>query len=141
MPEAPRVSGNRITAVATGVAYLVLAAAETAVTAPAGQSLVDRDGALLLGVMQVNLLLAVVHAVLGVALIGAGIAGLRVAQFVNGAVGAIFLGLGLTGLFISGTEANVLAINGAGNVLHLGTSVLLLAVGLGAERGSRPSAP
>lgn len=141
MPEAPRVSGNRITAVATGVAYLVLAAAETVVTAPAGQSLIDRDGALLLGVMQVNLLLAVVHAVLGVALVVAGIAGLRVAQFVNGAVGAIFLGVGITGLFISGTEANVLAINGAGNVLHLGTSVLLLAVGLGAERGSRPSAP
>ena len=82
-----------------------------------------------------------VHAVLGAALVVAGIVGRRAAQFVNGAGGAIFLGLGLTGLFISGTEANLLAINGAGNVLHLGTSVLLLAVGLGAERGSRPSAP
>jgi hypothetical protein len=136
-----RASGNRITAVATGGAYLVLAAAEGVVTAGGGQALVDRDGTLLVGVLQVNLLLASVHAVLGVALVAAGIAGLRAAQFVNGAAGAVFLGLGLTGLFISGTEANVLAINGAGNVLHLGTSVLLLAVGLGAERGSRPSAP
>jgi hypothetical protein len=136
-----RASGNRITSVATGGVYLILAAAEVVVTAGAGQPLIDRDGALLLGVMQVNLLLAVVHAVLGATLVVAGIAGLRTAQFANGAVGATFLGLGLTGLFISGTEANVLAINGAGNVLHLGTSVLLLAVGLGAERGSRPSAP
>jgi hypothetical protein len=136
-----RVSGNRITGIATGAAYLLLAAAEIVVTAGTGASIVDRDGALLLGVLQVNLLLAIVHAVLGAALVTAGIVSLRAAQFVNGAGGAVFLGLGLTGLFISGTEANALAINGAGNVLHLGTSVLLLAVGLGAERGSRPSAP
>ena len=136
-----RVSGNRITGLVVGVAYLMLAAAEIVVTSGTGAPLADRDGALLLGVLQVNLLLAIVHAVLGAALVVAGIVGRRAAQFVNGAGGAVFLGLGLTGLFISGTEANLLAINGAGNVLHLGTSVLLLAVGLGAERGSRPSAP
>jgi hypothetical protein len=36
-----------------------------------------------------------------------------------------------------GTPYNVLAINGADNVLHFGTSVVLLAVGLGAERVAR----
>jgi hypothetical protein len=134
-------SGNRITAIATGGAYLLLSVAGFIVTADRTPSLADTQGGLLLGLLQLNLLQNIVHVVLGLALVAAGIVSLRAAQVVNGAAGALFLALGLAGLFIAGTEANLLAINGAVNVLHLGTSVLLLAVGLGAERGSRPSAP
>jgi hypothetical protein len=45
--------------------------------------------------------------------------------------------LGFVGLFVVGTGFNPLALNGAGNVLHFGTAVLLLAVGAGAERRVR----
>jgi len=42
--------------------------------------------------------------------------------------------LGLAGLFVIGTGVNVLALNGADNVVHFASAVLLLAVGLGADR-------
>jgi hypothetical protein len=85
----------------------------------------------------VNGLHNVVHIAFGAALLLAGVAGAPAAKTANGAAGAAFLVLGLVGLFIVGTPYNVLAINGADNVLHFGTSVVLLAVGLGAERVAR----
>jgi hypothetical protein len=52
----------------------------------------------------------------------------------NVGVGTVLLLLGLFGLFVVGTPANLPALNGAGNVLHFAASSALLATGLGAAR-------
>jgi hypothetical protein len=99
----------------------------------------DPAGGLLVEQFTVNPLQDLVHVVIGLALAGAAVAGLRASRTTNAALGAVCLGLGLLGLFIVGTPANVLALNGPGNVVHLGASVVLLGVGIGAER-DRPAA-
>jgi hypothetical protein len=98
-------------------------------------------GGFLFGVFGVNVLQNVVHVVIGVALLAAGLSGVRLARRANSVVGALFLALGLTGLFIVGTDANLLALNGADNVLHFGSSIVLLAVGLGADKPAAVSEP
>jgi hypothetical protein len=54
-------------------------------------------------------------------------------------VGAVYLAVGAAGLFLVGTEANIIALNGADNVLHFASALLLLGVGLGADK--RATAP
>lgn len=123
-------SPNRLIAIVFGAAYLLIGGAGF---------LVPPEG-LLLGLFEVNLPHNVVHVVIGAALLMAGLSGARPAKTVNGVVGALCLALGLVGLFVVGTPFNVLAINGADNVLHFGSAVLLLAVGVGAELVDAPSA-
>jgi hypothetical protein len=89
---------------------------------------------LLFGTLGVSPALSVVHLVIGAALVGASIAGVRAARIANASAGALCLALGYAGLFVVGGEYNVLGLNGAGNVLHFGSAALLLAVGLGADR-------
>src|SRR3712207_2292291 len=56
--------------------------------------------------------------------------------------GAVYLLVGLIGLFIASPDnpANTLALNAADNVLHFASAIVLLAVGLGAERDVRRAA-
>ena len=44
--------------------------------------------------------------------------------------------VGVVGLFLVGSSANIIALNGADNVLHFASAVLLLGVGLGADRAA-----
>ncbi|HEV7741003.1 MAG TPA: DUF4383 domain-containing protein, partial [Pseudolysinimonas sp.] len=97
-------------------------------------------GGLLLGIFEVNIFHNVAHLLIGAALLIAGLSGVRPAKTINSVIGAAYLLLGIVGLFIVGSAFNILAINGADNVLHFGSAVLLLAVGLGAERGTRSAA-
>ena len=127
-----RTSSNRIVAVVAGAAYVVIGVAGFFVAPDAG--FLDTTGGLLLGLFQVNGLHSVIHVVIGIALVAAGVVGLRPAKTANSSIGAVFLLLGIVGLFVVGTAFNVLAINGADNVLHFGSAVVLLGVGLGAER-------
>jgi hypothetical protein len=120
-------SPNRLVALVFGAGYLVLGA---------GGFFVAEDG-LLFGVFSVNPVQNATHLAIGAALLVAGLAGLRPAAIVNAVTGAVCLLLGLAGLFVVGTEFNLLALSGAGNVLHFGSAVLLLAVGAGAERATR----
>ena len=64
----------------------------------------------------------------------AGLSTIAASKIVNTVIGAVFLVLGIAGLFVIGTGLNVLALNGADNVVHFASTVILLAVGLGAER-------
>jgi hypothetical protein len=128
-----RASSNRLTATIIGIAYVLVGVGGFFVTA--GVGFVDTPGGLLLGTFEVNILHNLVHLLLGAALLLAGLSGARAAKAVNAAAGTVCLLLGLAGLFIVGSPFNILAINGADNVLHFGSAVLLLAVGLGAEHG------
>ena len=134
-----RTSPNRLLALAGGLALALLGAGGLVAhaTAPAAGGFVSPPGVLLLGVLEVDPLQSLLHLAIGIALGAAGIAGRRSARAANQVAGTVFLLLGLAGLFVVGTPANLLALNGAGNVLHFGTATLLLAVGLGAERGRR----
>jgi hypothetical protein len=126
-------SPNRLLATIFGIVYVLIGIAGFFVTS--GVGFIDTPGGLLLGIFEVNLLHNVAHVVIGAALVIAGLSGVRPAKTVNSVIGTVYLVLGIVGLFVIGSAFNILAINGADNVLHFGSAVLLLAVGLGADRG------
>lgn len=130
-----RASSNRLLATLLGTAYVVIGVAGFFFTS--GVGFFDTDGGFLFGIFEVNNLHNVVHIVIGAALAIAGLSGTLQAKVVNSVVGTLFLLLGLAGLFVVGSVFNVLALNGADNVLHFGSAALLLAVALGAERPPR----
>jgi hypothetical protein len=130
-----RKSPNRLLATVFGIVYVLIGIAGFFVTS--GVGFFDTSGGLLLGIFEVNIFHNVAHILIGAALLIAGLSGVRASKTVNAVVGAAYLLLGIVGLFIVGSAFNILAINGADNVLHFGSAVLLLAVGLGAERGTR----
>jgi hypothetical protein len=128
-----RSSPNRLLATVFGIVYVLIGVAGFFVTS--GVGFFDTTGGLLLGIFEVNILHNIAHMLIGAALLIAGLSGARPAKTVNSVVGAAYLVLGIAGLFVVGSAFNILAINGADNVLHFASAVLLLAVGLGAERG------
>lgn len=128
-------SPNRIVATVFGAVYVLVGLLGFAVTG--GVDFIATDGGLLLGIFAVNPLHNVAHLLIGAALLFAGIAGVRVAKAVNITVGAAYLLLGIAGFFLVGTAANILALNVPDHFLHLGSALVLLAVGLGAERTER----
>ena len=132
-------SPNRLVAVIVGGFYVALGL--VGFTAIAGVDVVSTTGGFLFGVFGVNVLQNILHVVIGAALLAAGFSGVRVARGANSVVGALFLALGLAGLFVVGTDSNILALNGADNVLHFGSSIVLLAVGLGADKPVAVTAP
>lgn len=108
-----------------GVTYLLVGLAGFAVTS--GVDFAGAEGERLLGVFEVNPLHNVVHLAVGAALLYGAMAGRNAARAVNATVGATYLLVGIVGLFVTGNEdVNVLAINHADNVLHLGSAALLL---------------
>ncbi|UOQ55870.1 DUF4383 domain-containing protein [Leucobacter allii] len=125
-------SANRIVGVVFGAVYLLVGILGFAVTS--GVGFVATEGGLLLGVFEVNPLHNIVHLLIGAALLIAGLAGVRAAKGVNGTVGAVYLLVGIVGFFIAGTAANILALNTADHILHLGSALILLGVSLGADR-------
>jgi hypothetical protein len=128
-------SPNRLLATIFGIVYVLIGIAGFFVTM--GTGFLATSGGLLLGIFEVNPLHNVAHILIGAALLISGLASVRAAKTVNSVVGAAYLLLGIVGLFIVGSAFNILAINGADNVLHFGSAVLLLAVGLGADRRTR----
>ena len=104
-------------------------------TVSGGHEAAGHDGGALLGVFGVNVLHNVVHLAIGAALLGAALAGLGASRAANRTVGVVYLLVGVVGLFSLGASPlNVLALNGADNLLHLVSGAVLLAVGVGADR-------
>ncbi|MCU1424465.1 MAG: hypothetical protein JWM51_756 [Microbacteriaceae bacterium] len=125
-------SPNRLLGVIFGAVYVLVGLLGFTVTA--GVDFLSTDGGLLLGIFEVNPLHNIAHLLIGAALLIAGVRGVRPAKTVNGVVGAAYLLLGIIGLFIIDSAANILALNGADNVLHFGSAIVLLAVALGADK-------
>jgi hypothetical protein len=133
-----RTSPNRLVATIFGAVYLLVGALGFAVTG--GVGFISTSGGLLLGIFEVNPLHNVAHLLIGAALLIAGLSSARAAKGVNTVVGAAYLLLGVVGFFLVGTAANVLALNTFDHFLHLASALVLLAVGIGAEQGSRRTA-
>jgi hypothetical protein len=130
-------SSNRLLAIVFGAGYLVLGV--VGIVVASGSGFFSPQGGQLLGILQSNTFLGITHTVIGAALLIAGISHRLAAQRVNSVVGAVYLVLGLVGLFLVGSSLNVLALNVADNVLHFGSAAVLLAVGLGADKDIGPA--
>jgi len=128
-----RTSPNRLVAVIFGAVYLLVGLLGFAVTG--GVGFIATDGGLLLGIFEVNPLHNIAHLLIGAALLIAGLSSVRAAKGVNTTVGAVYLLLGIVGFFLVGTAANILALNTADHFLHLASAIVLLGVGLAADRG------
>lgn len=130
-----RNSPNRIVATVFGAVYVLVGLLGFAVTG--GVGFIATEGGLLLGIFQVNPLHNVAHILIGAALLIAGIVSAAAAKSVNIVVGGAYLLLGIVGFFLAGTAANILALNTADHFLHLASAIVLLGVGLAAERSPR----
>ncbi|WP_404434546.1 DUF4383 domain-containing protein [Microbacterium lacus] len=127
-----RSSPNRLVATIFGAVYLLVGALGFAVTG--GVGFIATEGGLLLGVFQVNPLHNIAHLLIGGALLIAGLSSVVAAKTVNVIVGATYLLLGIIGFFLVGTALNILALNTADHFLHLASAVVLLGVGLAADK-------
>ena len=131
-------SPNRLLGVVFGAVYVLVGLLGFTVTA--GVGFIDTSGGLLLGLFEVNILHNVAHLLIGAALLIAGLSSVPAARSLNTTVGAVYLVLGIVGLFLVGSTFNILAINAADNVLHSASAAVLLAVGLGADKSARARA-
>lgn len=122
-------SRNRLVAYALGAVYTLIGLVGFAVNSDFGDKNTDDK---LLGIFEINGLHNVVHLAIGIALLAAARAGYRAARSANLAVGAVYLLVGILGLFISGdtNDANILSLNAADNVLHIASALVLLGAAL-----------
>ncbi|POH60520.1 DUF4383 domain-containing protein [Arthrobacter glacialis] len=126
-----RTSPNRLLATVFGAVYLVVGIWGFFVTSGIGFFATEGRNVI---VFEVNPLHNIIHLAIGAALLLAGLSNVRAAKAMNSTVGAVYLLVGIVGLFLPGTALNIIALNGAGNVLHLGSAFVLLAVGLSQDR-------
>lgn len=130
-----RTSPNRLLGTIFGAVYLLIGLLGFAVTG--GIGFLATKGGLLLGIFEVNPLHNIVHLLIGAALLIAGLSSVAAAKGVNTTVGAVYLLLGIVGFFLVGTDLNILALNTADHFLHLGSAIVLLGVGLAADKSTR----
>jgi hypothetical protein len=124
-------SPNRLLATIFGIVYLVVGFCGAFAVKDVGFFTVN--GHLLFGLFEVNIFHNTAHVLIGAALLLTGLSSIPAARTLNIGIGAFYLLLGVFGLFAVNTAFNFLAINGADNVLHFGSAIILLAVGLGAD--------
>ncbi len=132
-----RSSPNRLVGIIFGAVYLLVGVLGFFVTN--GVSFLATEGGLLLGIFMVNPLHNVIHLLVGAALLGAGLASAKAAKGVNITIGAVYLLLGIVGFFLVGTSLNILALNTFDHFLHLASAIVLLGVGLAADRSPQLS--
>ena len=130
-------SPNRIVATVFGAVYLLVGLLGFAVTG--GVGFIATKGGLLLGIFEVNPLHNVAHLLIGAALLATGLMSVKAAKTTNITVGAVYLLLGIVGFFLVGTALNILALNTFDHFLHLASAIVLLGVGLAADRSSELS--
>ena len=132
-----RTSANRLVATVFGAVYLLVGVLGFAVTS--GIGFFAAEGRNLI-IFEVNPLHNIIHLAIGAALLLAGLKSVPAARSVNTAVGAVYLLVGILGLFLLNSALNIIALNGADNVLHLASAVLLLGVGLSQDKAKAPQA-
>lgn len=126
-----RTSPNRLLATVFGAVYLLVGVVGFFVTS--GIGFFATEGRNLI-IFEVNPLHNVIHLAIGAALLLAGLSSVTASKTMNSTVGSVYLLVGIAGLFLPGTALNIIALNGADNVLHLGSAFVLLAVGLSQDR-------
>lgn len=125
---------NVVVGGAFGVAYVLIGLLGFPVSS--GHAFAGSDGGELFGLFMVNSLHNVAHLLIGALLVYGVTRGEAVASRVNTLVGGIYLLLGVAGLFVFTGDLNLLALNGADNVLHFGSAAVLLVVGVSHTRST-----
>jgi hypothetical protein len=128
-------SPNRLLGVIFGAVYLLVGLLGFAVTG--GVGFLATKGGLLLGIFMVNPFHNVAHLLIGAVLLIGGLVSVRAAKTINIIIGVAYLLLGIVGFFLVGTALNILALNTFDHFLHLVSAILLLGVGLAADRATR----
>jgi len=135
-------SPNRLVAAVFGVVYLLIGVLGFIVTGFEDFAGTDTNETLL--GFELNGLHNVVHLAIGAVLLAASRT-VASAKAANMFVGAVYLLVGIIGLFILDSDANILSLNGADNVLHLASALILLGVALSQDknvrRGDVPGVP
>lgn len=129
--DIPR-SPNRALAVGLGTVFVLLSVCGFLVF-PLG-TFFDTTGGELFYVFGINPAHVLLWAAAGAALLIAGTSGTGSARTINAFVGVPVLVLGVLGLFVQGTDLNVLAFSTGSAVLWIVTGALLLLTAIGAER-------
>jgi len=132
-------SPNRLLGAVFGVVYLLVGLIGFAVTGFDG--FVDTDTNEKVIFFEVNPLHNIAHLGIGALLLFSAMKSVAAAKGSNVLVGAVYLLLGIVGLFILDSEANILSLNRADNVLHLASAALLLGVGLSQDKNVRRDSP
>lgn len=120
-------SVNQLAGYAFGAVYVLVGLIGFAITS--GVGFAHTHGKDLI-IFELNPLHNVVHIAVGLALGLAALRGHTVSAAVNSLVGAVYLLVGVVGLFVTDAAMNILALNHADNVLHLASALVLLGVGL-----------
>jgi uncharacterized membrane protein YuzA (DUF378 family) len=114
-----------------GAVYVLVGLAGFAVTGLSDFAATSSDKLILFGL---NPLHNVVHLLVGVVWLASS-RNEQSARVVSAAIGAVYLLVGVAGLFIAGnSDLNLLNLNQPDNVLHLGSAVLGLYFGLAGGR-------
>lgn len=132
-------SPNRLLGAVFGVVYLLVGLIGFAVTGFDG--FVDTDTNEKVIFFEVNPLHNIAHLGIGALLLFSAMKSVAAAKGSNVLVGAVYLLLGIVGLFILDSEANILSLNRADNVLHIASAALLLGVGLSQDKNVRRDSP
>ncbi len=119
-------------ALAFGIVYLAVGVLGFTVTG--GVGFAANEGDELLGIFEVNPLHNIVHLAIGAALVGAFLGGRRTTGVIASLIGATYLLVGVVGPFLTGSDANILALNTPDHFLHIGSAVVLLVAGYVALR-------
>jgi uncharacterized protein DUF4383 len=120
-------SVNRLVGFGFGAVYLLVGLVGFAITS--GVGFAHTHGKDLI-IFELNPLHNIVHIAIGLLLGLAAYRGTAAAAAANTLVGGIYLAVGVVGLFLTDSAANILAVNHPDNALHLGTALVLLGVGL-----------
>jgi hypothetical protein len=118
---------NRLLGFGFGAVYLLVGLVGFAITAGVGFA---HDHGKDLIIFELNPLHNIVHIAIGLLLGFAAYKGTAAAAAANSLVGGVYLLVGVLGLFLTNSSANILAINHPDNALHLATAAVLLGVGL-----------
>ena len=113
-----------------GIVYLVVGLLGFVVTGLSGFAATEGNRLIL---FEVNPLHNLVHLGIGAALLAAARAGVGASRTMNTLVGSVYLLVGIAGFFLIGSNANLLALNVADNLLHLVSALVLLGAGLRRE--------
>lgn len=117
-----------------GAVYLIVGIVGFAVTGFDGFA--DPNGDLLL-FFEVNPLHNIVHLLIGIALLAAAGAGEATSRQITLLVGVVYAIVGVLGFFITGNETlNILALNLADHLLHLGTAIIAFIVAAASGRST-----
>lgn len=120
-------SVNRLLGFGFGAVYLLVGLVGFAITPGVGFA---NDHGKDLIFFELNPLHNIVHVAIGLLLGLAAVKGAAAASAANTLVGGTYLAVGVLGLFLTNSAANIIAVNHPDNVLHLATAAVLLGVGL-----------